>query len=190
MAPSGASIGLGLVIFAELVVVSWCALWPLRGLLLPLLLHGGEWRGLYSFALGNLDVWLLALLKDVTLVVLVLTTPAAARHAVAAAAAAGRRRGGALPELSSNHKQVRRAVSALCGLHCAVLLVKAAGVAVSAPEELWPQRQNRQPPPAGGADGGGGYGGGYNAGEPSGGAADPQAQVAVGLVYMYVSIGE
>lgn len=54
----------------------------------------------------------------------------------------------------------------LCLAHATLLLVKAAAVAVTAPDDLWPA----QPPhPPGGAAGG---------------------RVVVGLVYMYTSIGE
>lgn len=62
--------------------------------------------------------------------------------------------------------QVRTAIGVMCLAHATLLLVKAAAVAVTAPDDLWPAAP---PHPPGGAAGG---------------------RVVVGLVYMYASIGE
>ncbi|GLC71744.1 hypothetical protein PLESTF_001161500 [Pleodorina starrii] len=155
---------LGLVAVIELATVSWCALWPLRGDLADLARASGWWQ-LVSFALGNLDVMLLAAAKELSLVLLVVSTPARKTTASASASASRERereRDGS-PLGASNHSAVRKAISALCGLHAAFLLVKAAAVAVTAPEQLWPG-----PPESG--DGGGGH------------------RMNVGLVFLYVSI--
>ncbi|KAG2435284.1 hypothetical protein HXX76_007360 [Chlamydomonas incerta] len=140
-----------LICVAEIATASWCSLWPLRSEL-SLLLHAEGWGQLYSFSLGNLDVLLLALAKQLLLLALILATPSRRRA-----------RGGGAP-LESNHQQVRTAIRAMCLAHATLLLFKAAAVAVTAPDDLWPAAP---PHPPGGAAGG---------------------RVVVGLVYMYSSI--
>ncbi|GIL89047.1 hypothetical protein Vretimale_16209 [Volvox reticuliferus] len=137
-----------LVVILELGAVTWCALWPLRDELAALARARGWWeRG--NFTLGNLDVMLLAFTKDLTLLVLVTSTPTrTARRS---------RRLDALLD-GANHGVVRRAISVLCGLHAAFLLVKAAAVAVNAPPQLWPS------------------------------SGDVAGNTSIGLVFLYVSI--
>ncbi|GIL53327.1 hypothetical protein Vafri_8954 [Volvox africanus] len=137
-----------LVAILELGAVTWCALWPLRDELAALARARGWWERV-DFTLGNLDVMLLAFAKDLTLLVLVTSTPT---HTTRPG-----RHPGPSPE-AANHSGVRKAVSVLCGLHAAFLLVKAAAVAVNAPAQLWPA-----------------------AGETAG-------STSVGLVFLYVSI--
>ncbi|KAG2446750.1 hypothetical protein HYH02_008311 [Chlamydomonas schloesseri] len=140
-----------LLCVVELATTSWCSLWPLRSEL-SLLLHAQGWSQLYSFSLGNLDVLILAVAKQLALLALILATPSRRRA-----------RGGGAP-LESNHQQVRTAIGVMCLAHATLLLVKAAAVAVTAPDDLWPAAP---PHPPGGAAGG---------------------RVVVGLVYMYASI--
>ncbi|GLI59706.1 hypothetical protein VaNZ11_001651, partial [Volvox africanus] len=137
-----------LVALLELGAVTWCSLWPLRDELAALARARGWWERV-NFTLGNLDVMLLAFAKDLTLLVLVTSTPTHTTRRTG--------RGGPSPD-AANHSGVRRAISGLCGLHAAFLLVKAAAVAVNAPAQLWPA--------AGGTAG----------------------STSVGLVFLYVSI--
>ncbi|KAG2494082.1 hypothetical protein HYH03_007724 [Edaphochlamys debaryana] len=116
----------------ELVVVSWCALWPLRWELGLLTRAWGWWR-LDSFSLGNLDVLILAVLKDAAVGGLVLSAPGSRGH------------GGGAP-VASNHDGVRQTVTGLCLTHAVLLLVKAAAVAVTAPPDLWPPPPGSAPP--------------------------------------------
>ncbi|EFJ51440.1 hypothetical protein VOLCADRAFT_87743 [Volvox carteri f. nagariensis] len=160
-----------LVLTIELGVVVCCALWPLRNHLTELARARGWWQ-LGSFELGNLDVLVLAVAKEVVLVLLVASTPSKQNRAFRrkAGRGAGTARGGEAKEGpapdASNHSTVRKAISVLCGLHAAFLLVKAAAVAVTAPEQLWPD----------------GEGGGVVPPRPDG-------RTNVGLVFLYVSIG-
>lgn len=119
---TGKQILLVCLLACEAAVVGWCTFWPIQARLSDLgHLHG--WLGLYSYYLSNLDVWLLSICKAITYVACIYSVENQSVYG----APVGR-----------NAPQAKAALIVMNTLFQTLLLVKAVGVAVMAPEALWP----------------------------------------------------
>ncbi|KAL6751648.1 hypothetical protein V8C86DRAFT_2773879 [Haematococcus lacustris] len=136
----------------ELAVNTWCTFVPLLPELCKLK-HWAGWVATYSTAMALTDVWLLSVVKDAVLLGCVLAAPAVGRKG----------RGAPNP---ANHAQLATFITGTASLFETFVMVKAALVAMGAPDEVWPPARDPSSPPS-----------------PSGAASFP------GLLYMFTSLG-